>query len=82
MWSKDDVTAMLINPVYAVSIDPDLAGQHEAIISKQRWVETNRGLISEIGVEEWLNRLLAVLEGDYPARPDDPETAYGYTRDV
>jgi hypothetical protein len=30
MFSEDDVAAMLINPIYAVSIDPDLTGKHEA----------------------------------------------------
>jgi hypothetical protein len=63
MWSKDDVAAMLINPVYAVSINPDLAGRHEPIVPKERWIEANERLISDIGAEEWLRRLLAVLEG-------------------
>jgi hypothetical protein len=78
--SKDDVTAMLINPIYAVSIDPDLVGQHEAIIPRKQWIEANRKLINEIGSEEWLTRLLAVLEGNYPANPDDPTIADGYRR--
>lgn len=82
MWSKDDVASMLINPVYVVSIDPDLVGQHEAIVSKQRWIEANTKLINEIGAEEWLRRLLAILEGDYPSSPDDPTTAYGCPRHV
>lgn len=81
MWSKDDVAAMLINPVYAVSINPDLAGRHEPIVPKERWIEANERLIRDIGAEEWLRRLLAVLEGDYPASPDDPTIADGYTRD-
>ncbi len=74
MWSEDDVTDMLINPVYAVSIDPDLAGKHEAIVSKQRWIDANKRLIGEIGAEEWLRRLLAVLEGAFPGRRDDRAT--------
>jgi hypothetical protein len=78
--SKDDVTAMLINPIYAVSIDPDLVGQHEAIIPREQWIEANRRLINEIGSEEWLTRLLAVLEGNYPTNPDDPMIADGYRR--
>lgn len=82
MWDKDDVAAMLINPVYAVSIDPDLAGTHEPIIPKDRWIEANERLIGEIDAEEWLRRLLMTLEGDYPTNPDDPETTYGYTRDA
>ena len=35
MLSEDDVTAILINPIYAVSINPDLAGSHEPIVSKK-----------------------------------------------
>jgi hypothetical protein len=75
VWSKDDVTGMLVNPIYAVSISSDLVGKHEAIISKQRWIEANRTLIDEIGAEEWLRRLLEVLEGDFPPSPDDPRSA-------
>jgi hypothetical protein len=62
MFNEDDVTAMLINPIYAVSIDPDLVGSHEPIVSKERWIEANEKLIDEIGTETWLRRLLAVLE--------------------
>jgi hypothetical protein len=80
--SEEDVTGMLINPVYAVSIDPDLMGQHEAIVPKQRWIEANKRLIDELGAEEWLRRLLAALEGDYPKSPDDPTIADGYKRDT
>jgi hypothetical protein len=80
--SEDDVMAMLINPVYAVSINPDLEGKHEPIVPKERWIEANERLINDIGAEEWLRRLLAVLEGDFPASPDDPTIAYGYTHDV
>jgi hypothetical protein len=79
--SKDDITGLLINPVYAISIDPDLMGNHEAIISKQRWIDANRRLIDELGVEAWLRRLLEVLEGDFPASPEDPASAVGYSRD-
>lgn len=63
--SEDDVKDTLINPAYAVSISPDLAGKHEAIVPRQRWIEANTRLIEEIGAEDWLRRLLAVLEGDY-----------------
>lgn len=81
MLSDDDVTAMLINPVYVVSIDPDLVGQHEPLVTKERWIEANEKLINEIGAEAWLRRLLAVLEGDYPTNPNDPTIADGYIRD-
>jgi hypothetical protein len=72
---EEDVTAMLINPFYAVSIDPDLAAPHEPIISTERWIEVNERLIDEIGSGQWLRRLLMVLEGDYARAPDDPEAA-------
>jgi hypothetical protein len=81
MLSEDDVTVMLINPIYAVSIDRDLVGSHEPIVSKERWIEANEQLIDEIGTEQWLRRLLSVLEGNYPTRPDTPTIADGYSRD-
>ena len=81
MPSKNDVTAMLINPIYAVSIDPNLTGHHEPIVPKERWIEANEKLIDEIGAEGWLRRLLGILEGNYPTNPDDSTIADGYTRD-
>jgi hypothetical protein len=78
--SEEDVAALLINPIYAISIDPDLTGPHETIVARAQWVAANRQLIAEIGVEEWLYQLLAVLEGNYPANPNDPTIADGYRR--
>jgi hypothetical protein len=78
--SEDDITTMLINPIYAVSIDPDLVGSHESLVSKERWIEANEKLIDEIGAETWLRRLLGVLEGDYPTKLDNPTIADGYSR--
>lgn len=82
MLDEDDVKGMLINPIYAVSIDPDLVGSPEPIVSKERWIKANEKLINEIGAEEWLSRLLAVFEGNYPTNPDDPTIADGYTREA
>jgi hypothetical protein len=67
MPSKDDAAALLINPIYAISIDPDLAGSHEPIVHKEQWIDANKHLIDELGVEEWLTLLLAVLEGSFPS---------------
>jgi len=78
--SEDDVAAMLINPIYAISIDPDLAGSHEPIVPREQWIDANKHLIEELGVEKWLDQLLAVLEGSYPRNPDGPKTADGYGR--
>ena len=78
MLSEDDVASMLINPFYAISIDPDLVGLHEAMVSKEQWVDANKRLVEEIGLDAWLRRLLEVLEGDYPRNPNDPTIVDGY----
>lgn len=78
--SEEDAAALLINPVYAISIDPDLAGSHEAIVSREQWIDANERLLKELGTSEWLRRLLAVLEGRYPRNPRDASAADGYTR--
>lgn len=62
---------MLINPFYAINIEPDLASEHEPMVSEAQWVEANLKLIEEIGAQQWLERLLAVLQGDYPRNPDE-----------
>jgi len=56
----------LINPFYAVTIHPDLTGEHEPLVSKEQWVQANARLIEELGVEAWLAQLLATLEGNFP----------------
>lgn len=65
----DTVTRMLVNPFYAINIAPDLAAAHEPMIDHATWIEANRVLIKQIGPEEWLARLLATLQGEYP-RPE------------
>jgi hypothetical protein len=47
----NDVTNMLINPFYAINIKPDLAAQHEPMVSEAQWVEANLKLIDEIGAQ-------------------------------
>ncbi len=64
--NDDDLKQMLINPYYAINIAPALATNHEPMIDHATWVQANLVLIEEIGNEEWLARLLAVLQGDYP----------------
>jgi hypothetical protein len=34
--------------------------------------EANLKLLEEIGAQQWLERLLSVLQGDYPRNPDEP----------
>jgi hypothetical protein len=81
VWSKDDLAAMLINPIYAISIQPDLVVQHEPLVSRDQWIKTNTKLIDELGAEQWLSRLLEVLEGGYPASAEDAGAAFGYRSD-
>jgi hypothetical protein len=81
VWSKDDLAAMLINPIYAISIQPDLVVQHEPLVSREQWIKANTKLIDELGAEQWLSRLLGVLEGGNPASPEDAGAAFGYRDD-
>jgi hypothetical protein len=68
--SRKDAEHVLINPFYAINITPDLMGEHEPLVSEARWVATNKKLIEEIGAKAWLEKLLAVLQGDYPRSPE------------
>lgn len=56
----------LINPFYAITIHPDLLGEHQPLVTKEQWVAANARLIDELGVEAWLAQLLATLEGNFP----------------
>jgi hypothetical protein len=71
---ENDVKDMLINPFYAININPDLAAEHEPLVSEAQWLQANLRLIDEIGAEKWLERLLAVLQGGGPRNPDEPKT--------
>lgn len=50
------------NPARAIMIRHDLQGEHEVIVSLEAWLTANTKLIKEIGSEEWLDRLLKLLE--------------------
>jgi hypothetical protein len=74
---ENDTINMLINPFYAINIDPGLADEHDPLITEEQWVQANLKLIDEIGAHEWLQHLLAVLQGAGPRTPDgvdDPES--------
>lgn len=77
-WTAGDVAHVLINPAYAVSISPALVGTHEPLVSKADWVAANKRLIQELGVDVWLDKLLQVLEDDFPRNPDDGDVLLGY----
>jgi len=63
--SKNIVIKMIINPFYAIDIDPTFTEKHEKIIDRQTWIEANTNLIKEIGSKNYLTTLLSVLEGEY-----------------
>ena len=40
-WTPDDVTNMIINPFYAITISEDLAIEHAPLVSRETWIEAN-----------------------------------------
>lgn len=64
---KPNLEDVMINPFYAVNISTELTARHEPMVSKETWVKSNVQLMEQIGKEEWLNRLLLILEsGEMP----------------
>jgi hypothetical protein len=68
---EEQLKQQLINPYYAINFAPHFATKHAAIVSESQWVRANVRLIDELGPEEWLQRLLTALQGDYPHSPDE-----------
>jgi hypothetical protein len=67
----EDLIRVLIDPFYAINVDPVLVAEHQPIVSKAQWVRANSRLIDELGAEEWLVYLLSILEGDLPRTSGD-----------
>ena len=61
-----DITGMIANPFYAITIDEGLALPHEPMISEDDWIKANVDLINELGPAPYLRNLLSVLKGNYP----------------
>ena len=64
--TEAEVTSMLLNPFYAINIAPALADPHEPLVSRREWIGANVNMITDMGAEAYLARLLDVLKGDYP----------------
>jgi hypothetical protein len=64
--SEADITSMIANPFYAITIDDGLTMPHEPLISEDDWIKANVGLIAELGPEPYLRNLLSILQGNYP----------------
>lgn len=65
-WTPGDITDMIANPFYAITIDEGLTMPHEPMISEDDWIKANVNLINELGPEPYLRNLLSVLKGNYP----------------
>jgi hypothetical protein len=53
----------IVRPNLTVRLSRSLEGEHEPLVTRERWVETNAKLVKEMGSRVWLDRLLDVLEG-------------------
>ncbi|TDD32016.1 hypothetical protein E1287_24450 [Actinomadura sp. KC06] len=65
-WTPADSTAILINPYFAIDIDPTLTLPHGKPVSEEHWIDANAKMIRHWGAEVYLQNLLAVLKGNYP----------------
>jgi hypothetical protein len=75
----DDLIRILIDPYYAINVDPDIAAYHQPIVTKIDWIKANRRLIDELGADQWLIYLLSILEGEYRRQPEDVTILEGYS---
>ena len=53
-WSEDDVRAMLLNPVHTMGSEPS--------ISDSEWLDAQKKLVDELGLDPYLEQLLAVVK--------------------
>lgn len=60
--NDQETKELFINPYYAINISSDLVSEHKLMVTKEKWIQVNARLIDELGKEEWLKQLLAVLE--------------------
>jgi hypothetical protein len=65
-WTSAEVAGIIANPFSAITFDPGLFGEHEAIVDEETWVQVNVGLVEELGAEAYLRNLLVILKGDKP----------------
>lgn len=51
----------IVNPTFVINISDSFAGKHEALVSRDIWIQVNEKLIGEIGISAWLWKLLETL---------------------
>lgn len=74
-WVASDLVKLLVNPIYAIEIDPHLATPHEPLVSEEEWIAVNLRFISEAGPEAFLRTVLNVLKGGWMSGPEGGENS-------
>jgi hypothetical protein len=69
-WTGDKVERIAMNPFYAITLHPDLFGDHDPLISREQWIDANARLVEQLGAKQYLSNLLDTLAGDFPRQPD------------
>ena len=64
-WTPGHIKRLMVNPFYAITVDPVFCAPHESMMSREAWISVNARLIREEGPEVYLTNLLQVLEGDF-----------------
>jgi hypothetical protein len=63
---SDNPTSRITSPRNVILISRRLSGEHEPLVTANAWKDANIKLLKELGTEEWLWRLLGVLETGGP----------------
>jgi hypothetical protein len=61
-FTEDSLRRIIINPIYTITVAPQLTEEHEPAMDETEWVRTNVTLIGEMGAASWLRQLLDILE--------------------
>lgn len=69
-FTEDSLRRIMINPLYAITVTPQLTAEHDPAMSEAEWVRENASLMKEMGARQWLGHLLGALEGKDDA-PDE-----------
>jgi hypothetical protein len=75
-WTPEMVAGVMINPFYAVELDPTLTVRHDPLISEEDWVKVNVRVIEQYGPEFFLHALLRILKGEYVG--EEVDSPFGY----
>lgn len=66
-YDRELAAALVASPQLAVRIDPAHCEPHETVIDRETWVEANARAIYDDSARVFLQNLLSVLRGAYPA---------------